>query len=78
MSAFLALALVLIGRRTPFFIRNGFYILVLFYAAQRFFWEFLKPYGTLIGPLNLFHLVSASLICYSLVMMGKADGRAAS
>lgn len=78
MSAFLALALVLIGRRTPFFMRNGFYILVLFYAAQRFFWEFLKPYGTLIGPLNLFHLVSASLICYSLVMMGKADGRAAS
>ena len=75
MSAFLAAAIVLIGRRDRFFMRNGFYILVLVYAAQRFLWEFLKPYATLIGPFNLFHLVCAGLICYSLVMMRTADER---
>ncbi len=78
MSAFLAVALVLIGRRSPYFMRNGFYLLVLFYAGQRFLWEFLKPYGSLAGPFNFFHLVCAALICYSLVMMGKADERATS
>ncbi len=78
MSAFLVLALVLLGRRNSVFLRNGFYMLVLFYAGQRFAWEFLKPYGTLIGPFNLFHLVSAALICYSLVMMRTADERSPS
>ena len=78
MSAFLGLVLILLGRRNSVFMRNGFYLLVMFYAGQRFAWEFLKPYGTLIGPFNLFHLVSAALICYSLVMMRTADERAIS
>lgn len=74
MAAFLALALVLIERRNPYFMRNGFYLLVLFYAGQRFLWEFLKPYGALAGPFNLFHLICAGLVIYSLTMM--ARGRA--
>lgn len=74
MAAFLAVALVLIGRRSPFFLRNGFYLLVLTYGAQRFLWEFLKPYGTLIGPLNLFHFICAGLVIYSLVMIAR-NGR---
>ena len=45
MTAFLLTALVLIGRRNRFFMGNGFYLMVLFYAGQRFIWEFLKPYG---------------------------------
>lgn len=69
MAAFLILALVLIGRRNAFFMRNGFYLLVLFYAGQRFLWEFLKPYGTIAGPFNLFHLICAGLVIYSLAMM---------
>lgn len=74
MAAFLAIALVLIGRRDPFFMRNGFYLLVLVYAMQRFAWEFLKPYAAVVGPFNLFHLICAGLVIYSLVMMAK--GRA--
>ena len=74
MLAFLVVALVLIGRRNAFFMRNGFYILVLVYAGQRFLWEFLKPYGAVAGPFNLFHLICAGLVIYSIAMM--ARGRA--
>jgi len=74
MALFLVVALVLIGRRDAFFMRNGFYLLVLVYAGQRFLWEFLKPYGTVAGPFNLFHLLCAGLVIYSFVMM--ARGRA--
>lgn len=69
MAMFLAAFLWLLARRNSFVMRNGFYLLVLWYAAQRFLWEFLKPYAAVIGPFNLFHLVSAALIVYSLVMM---------
>ena len=74
MLVFLLVALVLIARRNAFFMRNGFYLLVLVYAAQRFLWEFLKPYGAVVGPFNLFHLICAGLVIYSLIMM--ARGRA--
>ena len=74
MAAFLIVALVLIGRRNEFFMRNGFYLLVLVYAGQRFLWEFLKPYGTVVGPFNLFHLICAGLVIYSIELM--ARGRA--
>ncbi len=47
--------------------RAGFYAFVAFYAAQRFGWEFLKPYGTVIGPFNLFHLLSLALVVYAVV-----------
>lgn len=71
MLVFLLAALVLIGRRNAFFMRNGFYLLVLVYAGQRFLWEFLKPYGTVAGPFNLFHLICAGLVIYSLAMMAR-------
>lgn len=76
MGAFLLVALVLIGRRQPVFMRNGFYLLVLTYGAQRFLWEFLKPYGTILGPFNLFHFLCAGLVIYSIAMMGRT-GRSA-
>jgi phosphatidylglycerol:prolipoprotein diacylglycerol transferase len=75
MAAFLATALVLIGRRNPLFMRNGFYLLVLVYGVQRFAWEFLKPYGSLIGPFNLFHFICAGLVIYSAAMIAR-NGRA--
>ena len=78
MLAFLLFALTMIGTRNPWFARNGFYALVLFYAAQRFLWEFLKPYGAVIGPFNLFHLVCAALVVYALVMMRRQHERATS
>jgi phosphatidylglycerol---prolipoprotein diacylglyceryl transferase len=76
MLAFLVFALAKIGTRNLWFQRNGFYALVLFYAAQRFIWEFLKPYAAIVGPLNLFHLVCAALVAYALVMLGKSHERA--
>jgi prolipoprotein diacylglyceryltransferase len=69
MLAFLAVALLLIGRRNPWFMAHGFYALVGFYGAQRFIWEFLKPYGAVVGPFNLFHLVCAGLVAYACYMM---------
>ena len=75
MAAFLVAALVLIGMRNPWFMRNGFYALVLFYAGQRFLWEFLKPYGAVIGPFNLFHLVCFGLALYAAWMMAGARER---
>ncbi len=71
MAAFLAAALILIARRNPFFMRHGFYLLVLTYATQRFAWEFLKPYGAVIGPFNLFHFICAGLVIYSAFMIGR-------
>jgi phosphatidylglycerol---prolipoprotein diacylglyceryl transferase len=70
MAAF-AIGYVLL-RRNPFVIENGFYLAVGFYGAQRFVWEFLKPYGTLAGPFTLFHLLSAAIVAYAVVMIATA------
>ena len=75
MLAFLLCALALMARRNPWFATNGFYALVLFYAAQRFCWEFLKPYAPVFGPFNLFHIVCAGLIAYAFVMLRSGHGR---
>jgi phosphatidylglycerol:prolipoprotein diacylglycerol transferase len=77
MAAFLAIALALLARRNPFFLRNGFYLLVFTYAAQRFLWEFLKPYGAVAGPFNLFHFICAGLVIYSCAMIGRSMTRKA-
>jgi prolipoprotein diacylglyceryltransferase len=69
MAAFLVNALAMIARRDAFFLRNGFYLMVFWYAAQRFCWEFLKPYAPVLGPLNLFHLICLGLIAYALAMI---------
>lgn len=77
MLAFLMVALLLLGKRNRWFMRNGFYALVLFYAGQRFVWEFLKPYAAVAGPFNLFHLVCAGLVAYACVMLWRSHERAA-
>jgi phosphatidylglycerol---prolipoprotein diacylglyceryl transferase len=69
MAAFLALALIALARRSSFFMRNGFYLLVIVYAGQRFLWEFLKPYATVLGPFNIFHLVCVAVVAYGLAMI---------
>ena len=75
MLGFLLVAVLLISKRNPWFMANGFYALVAFYAAQRFVWEFLKPYGSVLGPFNLFHLVCLALLAYAWVMMGRRHER---
>ncbi len=72
MAAFLAVALAGFARRAPAFMEHGFYLCVGFYAAQRFLWEFLKPYATIAGPLNLFHVIALSLMLYAAVMIARS------
>jgi prolipoprotein diacylglyceryltransferase len=67
MATFLFAFLVLARRTGDRVQRTGFYLFVAVYAAQRFVWEFLKPYGTVIGPFNLFHLLSLALFAYAVV-----------
>lgn len=50
-------------------IRCGFYFFAGWYAAQRFVWEFLKPYPPVVGPFNLFHLVCIAVLVYAAAML---------
>jgi len=66
---FVVFSLGVIQRR-PRYLRDGFYLFALYYAGQRFIWEFLKPYPVVVGPFNLFHLLCLALAAYALVMLG--------
>jgi phosphatidylglycerol:prolipoprotein diacylglycerol transferase len=59
-------------RGNRFVIENGFYLAVGFYGLQRFVLEFFKPYGPLIGPFTLFHILSAAILVYALAMIATA------
>lgn len=72
MAAFASVYLWCVLRRDRFVIAQGFYLAVGFYGAQRFVWEFLKPYGALIGPFTLFHLLSAAVLVYAVAMIATA------
>ena len=78
MAAFLALYLEGLTRRRPWAMRRGFYALCLAYGVTRFAWEFLKPYPTVLGPLNLFHILTGGLAVYGWVFWRRslADDRA--
>lgn len=67
MAAFLGVFLLLLWQGNAALRQTGFYLFVGVYAAQRFAWEFLKPYGTVIGPFNVFHLLSLALIAYAVM-----------
>jgi phosphatidylglycerol:prolipoprotein diacylglycerol transferase len=69
MLLFLAVYCYSVARGSAFFLRQGFYIFVGYYALQRFAWEFLKPYPAVVGPFNIFHLLCMALFAYSLLMM---------
>lgn len=72
MGVLAVIALQAIRRGSEGWWRNGFYLFALAYATQRFFWEFLKPYAALVGPLNLFHLFCLLLAGYGLYMLKAA------
>jgi prolipoprotein diacylglyceryltransferase len=69
MSAFAVFYVLRARRNDRFVIDNGFYLAVGCYGAQRFAWELIKPYGALVGPFTLFHLLSAGLVAYAVVMI---------
>jgi prolipoprotein diacylglyceryltransferase len=72
MAAFAIFYAGAVIRQNSFIIDNGFYLALAFYGAQRFVWEFLKPYAALIGPLTLFHLLSLAILLYAAVMLATA------
>ena len=72
MATFAAVYLWRVLRHDRFVIAQGFYLAVGFYGAQRFVWEFFKPYGTLVGPFTLFHLLSAAVLVYAVAMIATA------
>jgi phosphatidylglycerol---prolipoprotein diacylglyceryl transferase len=67
MATFLAIYLIALGRRDVWAVRNGFHVMCVWYGAQRFLWEFLKPYPALIGPFNVFHILCLGLVIYGSV-----------
>jgi prolipoprotein diacylglyceryltransferase len=71
MLVFLAAFTWGLRQRQDWAMRHGFYWLAIAYGTQRFLWEFLKPYPTLIGPLNHFHLLCAGLIAYGAFMIAR-------
>ena len=65
MFLFFVYAWRLYKKRRSLFEREIFYRFILFYAVQRFVWEFFKPYGVFIGGLNLFQWVCLGLMIYA-------------
>jgi phosphatidylglycerol---prolipoprotein diacylglyceryl transferase len=53
---------------------HAFQAMIIFYACQRFAWEFLKPYPAVLGPLNVFHLLMLGLIAYGLLWWRGSSG----
>jgi prolipoprotein diacylglyceryltransferase len=72
MAAFAVVYVMRVRRNDRFVIENGFYLAVGYYGLQRFLWEFLKPYGPLIGPFTLFHILSVFVFLYAAVMIATA------
>jgi prolipoprotein diacylglyceryltransferase len=74
MAAFLAVYLLGLQRRAPWAMRRGFYAFAIWYGAQRFLWEFLKPYPRVWGPLDLFQLIGLGLIAYGWIFWARDRG----
>ena len=53
--------------RRAWALRRGFYVMAGWYGAQRFVWELLKPYPTVLGPFNLFHVICLGLVIYACI-----------
>lgn len=67
MAAFLGLYIAGLARRADWALRRAFYLMCFWYGAQRFLWEFLKPYPKVLGPLNIFQLLCLALMAYALM-----------
>jgi len=73
MAAFALWFLWLLNRHREVATRRGFYFFAIVYGGERFLWEFLKPYPTVIGPLNIFHLCAAALAVYAVIMLTRLE-----
>jgi hypothetical protein len=74
MAAFTAAYLRARARGAAWTRDHAFHAMIIFYAVQRFAWEFLKPYPAVLGPLNMFHLLMLGLIAYGLFWWRRSRG----
>ncbi len=65
MLLFLITFLIVFKSHHPFWTAKGFYLFIFFYASQRFVWEFLKPYAAVVYSLNVFHVLTLSLMLWA-------------
>lgn len=71
MAGFLAVYWRAVRRGGRWAVEHGFHWFVLAYAVQRFAWEFLKPYPTILGPLNVFHFLMMGLAGYAVFWIAR-------
>jgi len=76
MAAFFLAFVLGLRTRANWAMGHGFYWLAITYGAQRFLWEFLKPYPPIIGPFNHFHLICLGLIAYGGFMIVRSKDSA--
>ena len=69
MTLLLLFSVVMFRKNRLFFKHYMFYLFILFYATERFFLEFLKPYERMIASLNLYQLLCLILIVYALYQL---------
>jgi len=72
MAGFCGWYVIALFRQSSIVVRDGFYLMLAFYGAQRFVWEFFKPYAALAGPFTLFHLLSLAILLYAAAMLATA------
>ncbi len=73
MATFAVTYLIMVARKSSFWMNNGFYLAVLFYAVERFVLEDFKPYEALVLNLDIFQLLSLAIAGYALVMLASRD-----
>lgn len=71
MALFFLYAFRVLQKEPEFFREKIFYHFILFYSIQRFVWEFLKPYESIIFWLNIFQILSISLMVYGAARLKK-------
>jgi len=69
MLLFLLMYIPMLIRHRVVMLQQGFYLFVIYYALQRFCWEFLKPYNVLAWGFNLFHFLMVLLVIWACWML---------
>jgi len=77
MASFLLVYLLGLRRRAPWAIERGFYVFCAWYGAQRFVWEFFKPYPRLFWGLDLFQFIALGLVAYGWICFARDADKAA-
>jgi phosphatidylglycerol:prolipoprotein diacylglycerol transferase len=64
---------IALKKRVEWYPRIAFYIFAGVYGAQRFVWEFLKPYPPVFWKLNVFHIVCLGMVVYALYFTATSE-----